>query len=228
MPSAVRALRGATTLDVDEKDHLFERVIALLDALFERNDLAPRRPHQRAVHRHRRHPLGVPGPRGPQVRARRRAADLRPRARHRRRHAPVHPGDDPPAVRPARGRSSTTSTSRARATCATTCRPDGRSRRDRRTRAWARRARAGRRGRHRADRGVDRPAAAAQRLARDRPRPRRRSASTRPWPSGRSTPSATTPTADVTFVATPVHAVADEARRALGHHAAAWSPTSAG
>jgi len=39
MPSAVRALRGATTLDVDDKDHLFERVIALLDALFERNGL---------------------------------------------------------------------------------------------------------------------------------------------------------------------------------------------
>ena len=39
MPSALRALRGATTLDVDDKDHLFERVIALLDALFERNAL---------------------------------------------------------------------------------------------------------------------------------------------------------------------------------------------
>src|ERR687898_1797503 len=39
MSLAVRALRGATTVDVDEKDHLFERVIALLDALFERNDL---------------------------------------------------------------------------------------------------------------------------------------------------------------------------------------------
>jgi chorismate mutase len=37
MSPAVRALRGATTVDVDEKDHLFERVIALLDALFERN-----------------------------------------------------------------------------------------------------------------------------------------------------------------------------------------------
>jgi chorismate mutase len=37
MPTAVRALRGATTVDVDERDHLFERVIALLDALFERN-----------------------------------------------------------------------------------------------------------------------------------------------------------------------------------------------
>ena len=39
MPIAVRALRGATTLDVDEKEHLFERVIALLEALFERNAL---------------------------------------------------------------------------------------------------------------------------------------------------------------------------------------------
>jgi chorismate mutase len=39
MSPAVRALRGATTIDVDEKDHLFERVIALLDALLERNGL---------------------------------------------------------------------------------------------------------------------------------------------------------------------------------------------
>ena len=39
MPPAVRALRGATTVDVDETDHLFERVIALLEALFERNEI---------------------------------------------------------------------------------------------------------------------------------------------------------------------------------------------
>jgi chorismate mutase len=39
MSPAVRALRGATTVDVDDKDHLFERVIALLEALFERNDI---------------------------------------------------------------------------------------------------------------------------------------------------------------------------------------------
>jgi chorismate mutase len=38
-PTAVRALRGATTVDVDDKDHLFERVIALLEALFERNGI---------------------------------------------------------------------------------------------------------------------------------------------------------------------------------------------
>ena len=39
MSPAVRALRGATTVDVDEKDHLFERVIALFGELFERNAL---------------------------------------------------------------------------------------------------------------------------------------------------------------------------------------------
>ncbi len=40
MSPAVRALRGATTIDVDEKDHLYERVITLLDTLFERNGLS--------------------------------------------------------------------------------------------------------------------------------------------------------------------------------------------
>jgi len=35
----MRALRGATTVDVDEKDHLFERVITLFEALFDRNDI---------------------------------------------------------------------------------------------------------------------------------------------------------------------------------------------
>ena len=39
MSPAVRALRGATTVDVDETEHLFERVIALLEALFERNEI---------------------------------------------------------------------------------------------------------------------------------------------------------------------------------------------
>jgi chorismate mutase len=39
MPPAVRALRGATTIDVDEKDHMFERVIALFEALFDRNEI---------------------------------------------------------------------------------------------------------------------------------------------------------------------------------------------
>ncbi|MDX1510239.1 MAG: chorismate mutase [Nitriliruptorales bacterium] len=35
----VRALRGATTLDVDERDHLIERTQEMIHALFERNDL---------------------------------------------------------------------------------------------------------------------------------------------------------------------------------------------
>jgi chorismate mutase len=39
MSSALRALRGATTVDVDEKEHLFERVIALLEELFDRNGI---------------------------------------------------------------------------------------------------------------------------------------------------------------------------------------------
>jgi chorismate mutase len=40
MPNAVRALRGATTVDVDDREHLFERVISLLELLFARNRLA--------------------------------------------------------------------------------------------------------------------------------------------------------------------------------------------
>ena len=35
----VRALRGATTLDVDDRDHLIERTQELLHAVLERNDL---------------------------------------------------------------------------------------------------------------------------------------------------------------------------------------------
>ena len=40
MPSAVRALRGATTLDVDEAAHLTERVQALVNQMLDRNDVA--------------------------------------------------------------------------------------------------------------------------------------------------------------------------------------------
>jgi chorismate mutase len=39
VPTAVRALRGATTVDEDIEEHIFERVIALLEAMFDRNDL---------------------------------------------------------------------------------------------------------------------------------------------------------------------------------------------
>ena len=37
MPGAVRALRGATTIDADEVDHLEERVVALLREMLSRN-----------------------------------------------------------------------------------------------------------------------------------------------------------------------------------------------
>lgn len=39
MPAAVRALRGATTVDVDTVEQITERVGALLDALMARNGL---------------------------------------------------------------------------------------------------------------------------------------------------------------------------------------------
>jgi chorismate mutase len=37
MPSAVRALRGATTVDVDDPAQIAERTVALLEEMFERN-----------------------------------------------------------------------------------------------------------------------------------------------------------------------------------------------
>ena len=40
MPNAVRALRGATTLDVDEAAHLTERVQALVNQMLDRNEVA--------------------------------------------------------------------------------------------------------------------------------------------------------------------------------------------
>ncbi|MCX7621255.1 MAG: chorismate mutase [Acidimicrobiales bacterium] len=39
MTGVVRALRGATTVDADTRDQVFERVLALFEELFARNDL---------------------------------------------------------------------------------------------------------------------------------------------------------------------------------------------
>lgn len=39
MPSAIRGLRGATTVDVDTREQITERVVTLLTELFERNDI---------------------------------------------------------------------------------------------------------------------------------------------------------------------------------------------
>ena len=40
MSESVRALRGATTVDLDEADHLSERVNTLVSAMLERNGIA--------------------------------------------------------------------------------------------------------------------------------------------------------------------------------------------
>jgi len=40
MPAVVRALRGATTIDEDTPQQITERVGSLLEAMFERNDVA--------------------------------------------------------------------------------------------------------------------------------------------------------------------------------------------
>ena len=39
VPLALRALRGATTVDVDEPSHITERVVALLTEMLERNEV---------------------------------------------------------------------------------------------------------------------------------------------------------------------------------------------
>lgn len=39
MAAVVRALRGATTIDADTREQVFERVVALLEEMFARNDL---------------------------------------------------------------------------------------------------------------------------------------------------------------------------------------------
>jgi chorismate mutase len=39
MPATLRALRGATTIDVDTPEHITERVVTLLTTMFERNDV---------------------------------------------------------------------------------------------------------------------------------------------------------------------------------------------
>ncbi len=40
MPRSVRALRGATTVDVDTREQVFERVVALLSEMWRRNDVS--------------------------------------------------------------------------------------------------------------------------------------------------------------------------------------------
>ena len=78
--SAVRALRGATTIDVDTAAQVPSAHRGRCSTeMFERNERRPRRHHQHAVHRHRRHPLALfPAAAARDARPRRRPADLRP------------------------------------------------------------------------------------------------------------------------------------------------------
>ena len=65
VPAALRALRGATTVDEDEEVHVHERVITLLEAMCSRQRRRPRRHRQHPLHGHRRPPRHVPGHRRP-------------------------------------------------------------------------------------------------------------------------------------------------------------------
>ena len=85
-------LRGATTVDADTVEQVTERTVALLGEMLERNGVD----HDDLISIfftatddiHSMFPATAARKRRP----RRRAADLRPRARHRRRHAALHPG----------------------------------------------------------------------------------------------------------------------------------------
>ena len=69
MPAAVRALRGATTVDEDTPEQISERVVDLLEAMFDRNGVD----HDDLISIFFTATpdvvLGVPGHRGPHHRA---------------------------------------------------------------------------------------------------------------------------------------------------------------
>ena len=80
---AVRAVRGATQLDEDDREHMLERVAEMVARRHGGQRPRGRRLHLGDLHRDLRPGLGVPGVRRPPARLRRRAADLRARARDR-------------------------------------------------------------------------------------------------------------------------------------------------
>ena len=163
---AVRAIRGATQLEVDDRDHLLASVDELIREILTQNGLATRRPDLDAVHGHAGPAQRVPGAGRPPARDRRRAAAVRPGDRRRRRHAAGDPGDgarrDRRAPRPRSG----TSTCAAPRRCGATSPSE--SRRGRPGRGPVLPGR-----RDRSDRYVGRagPAPARRRRAPDRPRP---------------------------------------------------------
>ena len=66
---AVRAIRGATQLDADDRDHLLASVDELIREILEQNGLDHRRPHLDAVHGHAGPAQRVPGAGRPPARA---------------------------------------------------------------------------------------------------------------------------------------------------------------
>ena len=124
---------------------MHEQVSALLTAVLERNGLTRRRPDQRLVHRHPRPAQRLPGRRRPQARHRRRAADLRPGAGGRGRHAAGGAYPRPRRDRARPSPTSTTSTSAPPPRSARTSPSNAyRPRHRHRTHRHLRRARAGR------------------------------------------------------------------------------------
>ena len=80
----VRAVRGATQLEVDERDHMLERVAEMVTDVMTANGLEVDDFISVIFTATERPGLGVPGVRRPPARLRRRPADLRARARDRR------------------------------------------------------------------------------------------------------------------------------------------------
>ncbi len=55
----IRAIRGATTLDVDEREHLHERTNELVGAMLRENGLTTDDAGLRVLHLHARHSRGL-------------------------------------------------------------------------------------------------------------------------------------------------------------------------
>ena len=116
----VRAVRGATQLEADDRDHMLDRVAEMVRDVMSSNDLGRRRLHQHHLHRDLRPARRVPGVRRPAARLQRRTADLRARARDRRLDAAGGADDGPRRDRPVRAPTSPTSTCTAPPRCAAT------------------------------------------------------------------------------------------------------------
>ena len=118
----MRAIRGATQLDEDTREHMLERVAEMVTDVMAANDLTVDDFISIIFTATERPQLGVPGVRRAAARLRRRAADLRPRARDRGLDAPGGPDDGARRDRTWPAPRSPTSTCTGRRTCAATSR----------------------------------------------------------------------------------------------------------